>query len=249
MPSQPPSGLVCRHLWAYRGGARAGTQGRSTGWEDGLQDKSCRVEGDEARQEGTWGSRGGRREGGAQEVAGDVTQEGDHGMGCGARGGHRRGVHGAAGVRGQETWCSPPPPHRHPVSAELLCVECPGGRQVRDLHGSFWICLPQPALPHRDRHAVEAQDLPVCLPEEAGAGEWFRGPPHSTSGLGTGGCGACRQLPLLRPLVPPQAPSGQRLSGRPPSCVSCLPHCISEPGKEPALARHGNPGRGGHSDL
>lgn len=142
VPSQPPSGLVCRHLWAFRGrGAQVGTQGRGTGWEDG-------------------------------------PQEGDHGMGCGAGGVRCGGGRGQGDSRGgrREAWRSPPRPHRHPVPAELLCVECPRGRQVRDLHGRFGICLPQPALPHRDRHAVEAQDLPVCLPEEAGAGEWSRGP-------------------------------------------------------------------------
>lgn len=123
-------------------------------------------------------------------------------------------------------WCSLPCPHRHPVPAELLCVEHPRGRQVRDLHGSLWICLPQSAVPHRDRHAVEAEDLHLCLPEEAGAGEWLPAPPTPPpSSLGralVGGAAVLTSPPALQSVTlgPPLALPWQRLSGRPPSRLS-----------------------------
>lgn len=83
----------------------------------------------------------------------------------------------------QATGAAPCPVfHRHPVPRELLCVEHPGGRQVRDLHGRLRVCLPHPALPRGGRPAMEAEDLPVCLPEEAGTGEWPVGPPAALLG-------------------------------------------------------------------
>lgn len=158
------------------------------------------------------------------------------------------------GARGAGARCSLPRPHRHPVPAELLCVEHPRGRQVRDLHGGLWICLPQSAAPHRDRHAVEAEDLHLCLPEEAGAGEWLPAPPTpppSGPGRALVGGAAVLTSPLAlqsRTLGPPLAPPWQRLSGRPPSCLSPTSHPTNSLGRRPRWTDTGAQG-GGCSDL
>lgn len=111
------------------------------------------------------------------------------GLGAVTSGSQREGWRGWDPRRGgalRATGAAPCPVlHRHPVPGELLRVEHPGGRQVRDLHGRFRVCLPHPALPCGGRPAMEAEDLPVCLPEEAGAGESLRvpvGPPVALRG-------------------------------------------------------------------